>query len=603
MFNSNYSATSGNRFDGWVNDPSAEPSEQRAEAVRRLGWNSPHLNLAGLQLRTLPSAMGQLSHLQSINLTGNPLRAIPESVSNLATRGCTVIGADISRLPISQPPSRRAPTQVPPRQASSSARPASPPLGNPTPAPRSPQQVLNDWVGQGGHWLPEYARPAHAAREDAARRIGWNSPYLNLAGLQLDTLPPSIGQFSHLRSINLSGVRLRSLPDSIFSLSPECRIFGLDASLLPQSEIARIQAATTGPRIEFNMGSTDGASASVSAAGPARAGYAHPAPAPATSRGGRSQPVPMASTSARRENNPLTQAVTQWATAAGRHNQPAQWSQFNREPNASSFTNLLQRLGETAEARNASTRPSIANRVGDVLDALGSSPELRATCFAVAEDALATCGDRVALGFEYIEDAIVNHQAERGDLPEDALLKLGKQKFRQSVVENIAREKTASLRAVDPVEVHLAYRVKLKDRLDLPGKSNDMLYFGVAGVSDHDLNQASAIVQSLESGQQMQDFICDYEPWKSHLKRTHAPVFEANLAPVMAEMERFSVPPPSMNSAQYMSKCDELVRHRETVEKETVRSLTKPHFPVAYVANAAAAPAKRKNPLRRFFRT
>jgi hypothetical protein len=369
-------------------------------------------------------------------------------------------------------------------------------------------------------------------------------------------------------------------------------------------EIQRLQAATTGPRIEFNMGSIgDPSRRRVDRTTPYTRALDAPPGAATTvsSRTIRSQPVAPASTAAiPPANNPLMSAVSFWAAAPDRANLTAKWRQLDGESNASSFARLLNRLGETAEAKNADSRPLLTSRIGDVLHELGDSSELRAFCFALAEDALATCGDSVALGFEYIEDAIIDHKAERGDLLEPALLNLVKQKFRQSVVENIAMEKIASLRTVDAVEVHLAYRTQLKEILDLPGKSNDMLYFFASGVSTRDLKLAQARVQSLELGHQMQDFICEYLPWKSHLKRTHAHVFEARLASVAAEMDFFSVAPPGMTDGDYMRKCASLVSQRDAAEKDTVRELTRLHFPADSIT-APPAQSKKKSRLRSFF--
>ncbi|WP_175924271.1 NEL-type E3 ubiquitin ligase domain-containing protein [Burkholderia latens] len=274
--------------------------------------------------------------------------------------------------------------------------------------------------------------------------------------------------------------------------------------------------------------------------------------------------------SPRTPNNALMRAVSRWTSE--NDCVAAQWSHFNAELNARNFATLLHRLETTAEALNCGARTLLTKRIYDVLDELSRSPELRSTCFAIAEDALATCIDRVALGFEYIEDAIVNHKASRGELTQSELLRLGKQKFRQTVVERIARQKCTQ--GSDHVEVHLAYRTQLNKVLDLPGKSIHMLYPRAAHVSRRDLDDAIATVRRLEKGGELRAFLCEYEPWRAHLRRTHVDEFTQGLAPVVANMEELSVPPAGMSDGEYKKKCDELAKQHESIENRLVRDLT-----------------------------
>ncbi|WP_175981892.1 MULTISPECIES: NEL-type E3 ubiquitin ligase domain-containing protein [unclassified Burkholderia] len=269
-------------------------------------------------------------------------------------------------------------------------------------------------------------------------------------------------------------------------------------------------------------------------------------------------------------HNALMLAVSRWTS--GCDHVATQWSHFDDERNACNFATLLDRLDKTAEALNGGARTLLAQRICDVLDELGRSAELRSTCFAIAEDALGACADRVALGFEYVEDAIVNHKASRGDFSQQALLRLGKQKFRQAVVERIAREKCTP--GSDPVEVHLAYRTQLKEPLDLPGKSIHMLHRFAARVSQKDLIQAIATVRRLEASEELREFLCKYEPWKEHLKRTHVDAFTRWLAPVVANMDKLSVPPADMSDGEYKKKCDELAELHKSLEDNVVRALT-----------------------------
>ena len=114
-------------------------------------------------------------------------------------------------------------------------------------------------------------------------------------------------------------------------------------------------------------------------------------------------------------------------------------------------------------------------------------------------------------------------QVERGDydqrLPE--LIAIARGMFRLEKLEDIAREKAASLMFVDEVEVYLAYQVKLCSSLRLPLVVDDMAYFKVSGVSDKDLLAAEATVKELEN-REFKDFLLTWTPWLQAQKKEAA---------------------------------------------------------------------------------
>ena len=603
-----------------------------ADRIRAaLDSNAAHLNLGGCLLRTLPPNIGGLSSVRTIQLSGNALVSLPESISRLIDRGCQVWNVDISALPRTLNPSSASSATLPtnpirrdspPRNFVRERSENAPPAGSSavTTSESSngrrrrrasdtsmspPSQITRRQRLQEGEGTSESSNDGtlntnstgrvdafhstlHAWESDpncgpselrsiAADRIraalDSNAAHLNLGGCLLRTLPPNIGGLSSVRTIQLSGNALVSLPESISRLHSDCQIWSVDASRIAEEEIRRLQQSA-GPRIQFHMASSQNVGTQQVPGTPRQerlssvwaSSSRHPIPS--------SRPVRDS-----HAGNTLVQAIRPWISeelfTSNLIEQVASW---NSEENSSSFRTLLIRLGETAEAADVDARNALNERVTEALLALNESELLRETCFAIAEEALGTCGDRVALGFSYVEDAIINYRAEEGQLSTSDLLNLGKQKFRQSIVEALAREKARTVPRADEIEVHLAFQVMLKGKLDLPSKTGAMLYSRVSEVTEEDVATAVSIVNGKEFSQDMEMFLCAYTPWLQHLKRSYSSEFETALQPTRAEMEEFSTIPDDMTEGEYILKCKSLQDQLSAAETQTAVRLTKPFF-------------------------
>jgi hypothetical protein len=242
---------------------------------------------------------------------------------------------------------------------------------------------------------------------------------------------------------------------------------------------------------------------------------------------------------------------------------PADWAAFADEPCAADFSLLLDRLRETADWKNARTRPLLERRVRKLLARLEQEPPLRELCFAMAEDAMGRCGDRVALGLDRIEQAVENHRAERGEFGEGKLLRLGRRRFRLAQLDRMAAGRMRSLRFIDEVEVQLAYRTRLAKPLDLGRGLQDMLYFSVSGVRDIDLRWAEVMVELRERGPALAGFLAAQTAWQQHLERTH-PHEYAGLRQEIADLRApLAVCPEGMSPAQYAAETA-AIQARET---------------------------------------
>ena len=211
----------------------------------------------------------------------------------------------------------------------------------------------------------------------------------------------------------------------------------------------------------------------------------------------------------------------------------ASWEELENEPGTSDFFALLGRLLETAEFQQ--NGQALANRVFAMIRAMHEHAGLREALFDQIAQNL-TCQDSVALCFSNLELRMLVWRAQfAADNPQDALLHLGRQLWRLDQVDRIAREDIQARRASgsdpDEIEVALAYRLALRDALDLPAQPGDMLFGEIAGLDPQRIAQARARVESTETPALLAQSLVAREFWQEHLLRTERARFDAIDAP------------------------------------------------------------------------
>lgn len=396
------------------------------------------------------------------------------------------------------------------------------------------------------------------SRRQTAQALLSGVPHLSVGRAGL---PPSIAAFQHLRSLSFPLDTRGKLPEQIFSLPPECEIRNLIHANIDISDLERIHSGAGGPSFRF-LPDSDWRAA-----------------------------IP--------KNNRLGQALLHLMPAGvAQHSDKARayrWTRFAAESNAGSFADMLTRLlSDTQDGRGFNSR-SLKVRINQVLDEMEKDDSLRSICFGLAEDALGTCGDRVALGFASVESAVIDARAQRGELSEKALLDLGKRIFRQSIVDNVADQRSEVRRAggdsdsaqpngaagayADDIEIKLFYRLKVRERgIDLADNTGEMRYALSARLTDADIDKAVQAVRIHESGPAMQAFLCDYGPWRAHLERTYPADFEHARRDIKEKMDELSVPPPEMSEQTYMATTRALMNELEKANKTVAEALTKIQF-------------------------
>ncbi|CNM12533.1 NEL-type E3 ubiquitin ligase domain-containing protein [Yersinia pseudotuberculosis] len=214
----------------------------------------------------------------------------------------------------------------------------------------------------------------------------------------------------------------------------------------------------------------------------------------------------------------LSNIVAIWLVPEQQNTLAGDWANIETEANSAAFSVFLHRLATTKNTENI---PEFKQQIAAWLLQLAGSPTLREQTFLIAQEASATCEDRITLTYNDMQKAVMLHEVEKGQydtqLPE--LMARGREMFRLEQLENIAREKvkilkTLNVHSVDDIEVYLAYQVKLRESLELFSVSKEMRFFGVSHVTTDDLLSAEARVKTAEN-HDFPRWLSQWSPWKS----------------------------------------------------------------------------------------
>lgn len=276
---------------------------------------------------------------------------------------------------------------------------------------------------------------------------------------------------------------------------------------------------------------------------PASARAAEPAPATVRLPVARAQPMRSS-----RFASALPASVPTAAAAS-------RWQFPETESGAAAFNLFQSRLSQTASHQDVALRAGFEQRVDTLVGAMREAPALRDVCFRIAEDAVATCGDRIALGLNEMELARIDHGAGQGRLGVRDLLALGENLFKAHMVQQIAGRKIAALtcagKHVDDTEVRLLYQVALAERLALPVPADAMLYRRLANVSDAELAEAEQEIRQALGRSACVDYLAQWMPWRRAMERAWPEAYEAVRAFNQAPRDALVIQPRRMSEQEW----------------------------------------------------
>ncbi len=179
------------------------------------------------------------------------------------------------------------------------------------------------------------------------------------------------------------------------------------------------------------------------------------------------------------------------------------------------FFKVLADLRQSADylRDNGAHRPALRERVWRMVKAAEQDSVLRKRLFLLANRAVNTtgplieadtCEDGMTVTFDDMGLDVLLHEAQSLPLEEREapLLRLARGKVRLAQVKQSAHQLIESRKArhetVHEAEIHLAMRIGLADRLELPWQARSMLYTDEANVDKHLLEQTSQAVLAEE---------------------------------------------------------------------------------------------------------
>ncbi|MGJ7514065.1 NEL-type E3 ubiquitin ligase domain-containing protein [Pseudomonas baetica] len=213
------------------------------------------------------------------------------------------------------------------------------------------------------------------------------------------------------------------------------------------------------------------------------------------------------------------------------------WIALKNEPASDGFFRLLAETGSTADSRYV--REDMTRRVWRVIEAAEGDPALRDQLLSMAVKS--NCADSAATIFSNLEvaveiDKVVHHSVNAHDRAE-RLLKLGRSLFKLDYLARVAQEHIKDKPQLDPVEVELAYRTGLAERLDLIGQPRHMRYASLSGVKPTDLDAAYNRVLRAQLSPELLKYLSGRTFWVDFLREHHGQQFADLAQPFHQRME------------------------------------------------------------------
>lgn len=224
------------------------------------------------------------------------------------------------------------------------------------------------------------------------------------------------------------------------------------------------------------------------------------------------------------------------------------WDALRAQPNSTDFFHVLLQLVHTAEFTRV--YPHLRQRVWNVVDAAAGNQRLRRSLFNAARSARVSVDGYSAL-FSEMEVLVLCAQAREATTTgaqalEEQLVSLLKGLFRLHEVESLAlvdisaRFHTAPMQYDQALEVSLAYRVGLAQRLSLPAQPRTLSNPLSVEVSKSALDKAYQQVVKIENSGALRDWSMAQTFWIEYLESAHGERFSAvseQTAQAMAQLE------------------------------------------------------------------
>lgn len=214
----------------------------------------------------------------------------------------------------------------------------------------------------------------------------------------------------------------------------------------------------------------------------------------------------------------LEQEISKWSKEAG-WQRSINLGLSESEPNFENFFWFLVKLRNTKEYEINASR--FGARVCALLDQIQGDPQLRGVCFNLAEEAVQSCGDRVALRMLEMEAFCMDGRVIAGinaggyDKDPQAVVDYCKAVHRQQVIDSAATEKIRKLYRgdqsnVDEIQVILNLRVAFSHEFKLPAKMCSLVFPGCEKVTPKELAEVRKKLTNLSFTEETKEL---YKPY------------------------------------------------------------------------------------------
>ncbi|CRM65332.1 NEL-type E3 ubiquitin ligase domain-containing protein [Pseudomonas sp. 44 R 15] len=404
---------------------------------------------------------------------------------------------------------------------------------------------------------------------------------LSLARTQIDTWPVGLAEQPALDTIDLQDNQITSIPAAVIAPPAE--------QLEQMTRINRVTRVNNNPLSAETQQRVLDYAARLRQAGPSGAGEINLLVDSARQvRGGRVITAAQETPFLRWTSNLSAEQIAARRT---------QWFALRDQPGADGlFNSVLERLDLAGADRGEQQR-----RVWEMLDAISEntpqSAQLRQELFDRAGEP--RCCDRAAFTFSNLEVQVLVHRA-RGqaldEAPGRALSQLSRGLFRLHEIDKIAsadiqrseaivNDPAVSLAEKQPhrsrlneeVEIRLAYRHGLKDRLQLPGQPDHVRFTGMVGVTAPMLDAAYEKVVALNNSAQEFQSLVSEDFWQDYLAHKYRPQFEAQSQPhqeaLVTLTDRFNAG--DLTEGMYKQKADDEQARLAVKEAALIETLSR----------------------------
>jgi len=204
------------------------------------------------------------------------------------------------------------------------------------------------------------------------------------------------------------------------------------------------------------------------------------------------------------------------------------WVSIELMEGASNFLGLLAQLTRSRDFKHPRYGGTLALRVLELMESMQDSPQLAEEILASA--LIENCADNATVVFGQLEIRKLVWLAERAAPvadQESVLVRLARRLWRQRQVDLIAlHEANTAGSANESIEWALAYSIRLRDELELPGNVQSMLHDGIPNLSDAAVASVRDRIRESETEEAVSVWMVEQPFWRRYMEHRYAKELE-----------------------------------------------------------------------------